>query len=157
MPLIRPVTPADLPRLLPLVQGLARHHGDEPAASEDSLARDLFGDAPWFFALVAAEGEVLAGYAALLRLGRLHFGQRGMDLHHLFIAEPFRRQGLGKALVTASVELARSKGCDYMVVGTHADNAEAQAYYPRLGFQPATGAGVRFFRLIDAAAPDRDQ
>ena len=147
--IIRPAALPDLPALLVLVEALTRHHGDEPKVTPDSLARDFFGAEPWFRVLVAELGGLVVGYAALLPRARLGFGQRGLDLHHLFVAEGQRRLGIGAALVTASVELARGLDCDYMILGTHPDNVLAQAYYPRLGFALDTGAGgVRFFKLL---------
>ena len=147
--IIRPAALPDLPALLVLVEALTRHHGDEPKVTPDSLARDFFGAEPWFRVLVAELGRLVVGYAALLPRARLGFGQRGLDLHHLFVAERQRRLGIGAALVTASVELARSLDCDYMIIGTHPDNVLAQAYYPRLGFALDTGAGgARFFKLL---------
>ncbi len=147
--IIRAVAPSDLPALLELVEALTRHHGDAPKVTLDSLRRDFFGREPWFRVLVADMGGGVAGYAALLPRARLGFGQRGLDLHHLFVAERFRRRGIGAALVAAAVELARESDCEYMIVGAHPDNAAAQAYYPRLGFQHATDAGgVRFFKVL---------
>ena len=147
--IIRPAALPDLPALLVLVEALTRHHGDEPRATLDSLARDFFGAEPWFRVLVAELGGLVVGYAALLPRARLGFGQRGLDLHHLFVARGCRGRAIGAALVAASVDLAKESGCDYMVVGTHADNAAAQAYYPRLGFQLDSGTGgVRFYKVL---------
>ena len=142
--MIRPAVPGDIAALLPLVQGLAAHHADTLQANAATLFRDLFGTPPWMQALVADEIGTLAGYAALLPLARLQRGERGMDLHHLFVAEPFRGQGLGRALVQAALTHAKALDCCYLTVSAHAENAAARAYYPKLGFHAAPHAGVRF-------------
>lgn len=141
---VRPVTEGDLPALLGLVTALAHHHGDTPLATIETLWRDFLGDPRWMHGLVAEVGGEVVGYAALLPLARLHLGQRGMDLHHLFVAEGHRNHGIGRALVQAALDHARGLSCDYLTVTAHPANREAQAFYPKLGFFPSPRAGVRF-------------
>ena len=140
---IRPAVPSDLDRLLILAQALTRHHNDEPVLTRATLARDVFGPSPWFRVLVA-EAAGVQGYAALLPLARLGHGQRGLDLHHLFVAETHRNQGLGTALVRACLGLARDLDCTYVIVGAHPANLAAQDYYRKLGFEPKGPSGIRF-------------
>lgn len=142
---IRRAVPGDLDGLLPLVQGLARHHGDTPAVTADSLRRDLFGPVPWFHVLVAEDGG-LSGYAALLPLARLQQGTRGLDLHHLFVAEAARGQGIGRALLAACEDLGRAMDCSYLIIGTHADNHEAHGFYERQGYRPIPNPARRFLK-----------
>jgi GNAT superfamily N-acetyltransferase len=141
---IRPITPADLPQVLDLVQALAKHHGDTPQASLDSLSRDLFGPVPWAQGLVADEDGVLQAYALLMPLMRAHFGQRGMDLHHLFVAEPARGAGLGTAMIRAVRAYVLAQGCDYLTVSTQEANAEARDFYIHHGFSAAPPSPWRF-------------
>ena len=167
--LIRPAVEADLPALLALVQALTRHHADAPRVTLATLKRDVFGAAPWFQVLVAEAGAVagaaavagaeagaeaetgaarLVGYAALLPLARLGYGERGMDLHHLFVVEAAQRGGVGQALVRASEALARGLGCSYLIIGTHPGNRAAQEYYQRIGYDPIGTTSVRFTRRL---------
>ncbi len=141
---IRPITPADLPQLLDLVHALARHHGDAPQASDESLTRDLFGPMPWAQGLVADEDGSLHAYALMLPLMRAHLGQRGMDLHHLFVAELARGSGLGTALMRAVREHVLAQGCVYLTVSTTEDNAEARDFYIHHGFSAAPPSPWRF-------------
>ncbi|UIJ32725.1 GNAT family N-acetyltransferase [Cereibacter azotoformans] len=114
---------------------LADHHGDTPTLTANDLIRDISGENPWLYVLVAeADGE-LVGYVARCRLIRLQFGLRGMDMHHLFTEAPFRGHGAGHSLVEASKIKARALSCSYMTVGTHPDNHKAQAFYEALGFE----------------------
>jgi GNAT superfamily N-acetyltransferase len=141
--MIRPAEPRDLAQLVAMIEGLAAHHGDASSVTEADLARDLFGPAPWLHILVDEERD-LRGYAALTQLARLQYGQRGMDLHHLYVCTEARGAGLGKALLAASVDFARSQGCRYMTVSALPDNTAAQAFYGRNGFHLAPVSGVRF-------------
>lgn len=145
MMIIRPACAADLPRLLPMVHALAQHHGDTPTATEATLSRDLFSPQSWAVALVAEGQSGLQGYAALTRGVQLQAGGRRMDLHHLFVQVESRGKGLGKALVQAALDMARTEGCAYLTVGTAPQNAEAAQFYPALGFVSYTPEGQRFW------------
>ena len=52
-----------------------------------------------------------------------------MFLYELSVAQGNRRHGIGKALVTALAELARSRGCYGMWVATEPENVAALATY----------------------------
>ena len=146
--MIRPAIPADLPQLVAMVRALAAHHGDDAQITEATLARDLFGPQPWIQVLVA-EGEThLTGYAALTQLARLQHGQRGLDIHHLFVVADQRGTGLGKALIAAVLDHARAQDCAYVTVSALEANTAARAFYARQGFHDAPVKGVRFARLI---------
>lgn len=142
--MIRPATPADLPQLHRLICDLAAHHGDAATVTQDTLQRDLFAAAPWLHVLVAEGPQNLQGYTALTQLARLQYGQRGMDLHHLFVCAQARRAGLGKALLAASVALARANACSYLTVSALPGNAAAHGFYLAQGFKPAPISGLRF-------------
>jgi GNAT superfamily N-acetyltransferase len=143
-PLIRKARQTDAPAILEMVGQLARHHGDEPRASLAGLERDLFGPIPWVTALVADGGMSLLGYAILCRKYRAQSGERGVDLHHLFVVERVRNSGIGRRLVEAALDEARQWGCTFLVVGTHPENLEAQRFYEKLGFERAPQAEPRF-------------
>lgn len=141
---IRPARWTDSKQLFAMVNQLAAHHGDTPRASLEQMRMDLFGSTPWAMALVAPRGEELVGYVMLFRLYRAQFGERGMNLHHLFVAPSARGQGLGRALVAAAAQAARSAACSFLVVGTQGDNRPATNLYRDFGFSPLAGNGARF-------------
>ncbi|MEY2442596.1 MAG: hypothetical protein QOJ46_2022 [bacterium] len=62
-----------------------------------------------------------------------------MFLYELGIDEPARRQGVGRALVEALVQLARERGCYGMWTGTASTNEAALATYRSAGGQPSEG------------------
>ena len=59
-----------------------------------------------------------------------------MFLYELAVDEPFRRRGIGKALVSALAEIAVDAGCYGMWVGTDHDNVAALATYRSTGAEP---------------------
>lgn len=137
---IRPIIETDLPDVLRMISALAAHHGDTAAVTEGDLRRDALGAYPWVHVLVA-EGM---GYAALCPLAQLQFGVRGMDLHHIFVDEGARGKGVGRALIDAALECAKSAGARYLTVGTHPDNVIAQNIYRAVGFEEISVSGPRF-------------
>jgi GNAT superfamily N-acetyltransferase len=147
--MIRKASPSDLPALLSLVEGLAAHHEDIPRLTAKTLAADLFGPVPWFHVFVAeAAGGDLIGYAALLPLARLYHGERGLDLHHLYVAPEARGQGIGSALLAASEAHGRELGCSYLIIGTHADNSAAHAFYTAQAYRPIPNPAKRFLKNL---------
>ncbi|WP_424832994.1 N-acetyltransferase family protein [Ruegeria sp.] len=146
---IRRARPTDIEQIVQMVTQLAKHHGDKPTITREALARDLFGEIPWIFVVVAETDDKLIGYAAMCRLTRLQFGARGMDMHHLFTEGQFRGQGVGRGLVEACKIEAITLSCSYLTVGTHPENHEAQAFYTSLGFERRDAHPPRFsIRLV---------
>lgn len=142
---IRGVEAEDLPALAGMIAALAAHHGDRARITPEALARDALGEAPWLRVLVAEAGGGLLGYAALCPRMQLQFGQRGMDLHHLYLEPQARGRGLGRRLIEAAADLARGLGCSYLSVSAEAANWHAQTVYRACGFAALPGGG-RFYR-----------
>jgi len=60
-------------------------------------------------------------------------------LAELYVVPEQRGRGLGRALMEAAIEVARSKGADYMDLGTGEDDVAARALYESLGFSNREG------------------
>lgn len=135
---IRAARRDDIPALVAMIGQLAAHHGDRASTDAETLLRDAFATPPWIEILVAQAPVGLIGYTVLCPLYRAQFGQRGLDMHHLFIAEHWRGKGVGRALIAAMLARARAQGCAYVKVGTHPDNFAAQEFYRARGFQLAS-------------------
>jgi GNAT superfamily N-acetyltransferase len=86
----------------------------------------------------------LQGYAALLPLAKIADGIRGVDINHMYVAEGLRRQGIGRKLIDAATDVARTLGCAYLFIGTAPDNIAAQEAYLACGFARWTDGGPRF-------------
>ncbi|MCV6586868.1 MAG: GNAT family N-acetyltransferase [Marinibacterium sp.] len=149
-PIITRVQQADLPDLLPLVAALAAFHGDTPRADLAALRRDMLGRSPWMPSYVARIDGRAVGYASLLRTGQLQYGVRGMDLHHLYVVDDLRGQGIGAALLEAACRAARRFGAAYLVVGTDPDNHAAHRFYTAQGFARRDPAAPRFVQRLQA-------
>ena len=60
-------------------------------------------------------------------------------LAELYVVPARRGQGLGRALMEAAMEVARTEGATYMDLGTSEDDVAARALYESLGFSNREG------------------
>lgn len=60
-------------------------------------------------------------------------------LEELYVVPSLRGQGIGRALLEAAMDAARSEGATHMELGTSEDDAAARALYERLGFTNREG------------------
>ncbi|WP_081680960.1 GNAT family N-acetyltransferase [Cellulomonas sp. URHD0024] len=103
-----------------------------------ALLRDAAGRAAAGDLLVAADGDRLLGTASLLRpdSGYTRQARDGeAELRLLATAPDARGQGVGAALLAASVDRARAWGVSALVLDTGARNVASQRLYHRLGFE----------------------
>lgn len=135
---------ADLPHVYDMICQLAAHHGDAPTLTPETLARDTGGRSSWVTIIVAEHEGALIGYAALCPRITLQYAARGLDIHHLFVVQAHRGKGIGRVLTEAALAEARARACQYVTVGTHPDNIEAQEIYRQLGFETLDPPGPRF-------------
>ena len=122
---IRSMTPTDIPAVLDLwraSEGMGLGFSDTIEQVTVHLARnpDL--------SLVALDGPEIVG--AIL-CG--HDGRRGF-LHHLAVAPPYRRQGIGRALVDRAIAGLRREGILRSHILVFANNAAAITFWGRLGW-----------------------
>lgn len=75
------------------------------------------------------DGRVLKGY------GQLTLWSRCAEISDLVVAEPFRRQGLGTALIQYLVRAARERRAPYVEIAAAQSNTGAVELYRRLGFE----------------------
>jgi ribosomal protein S18 acetylase RimI-like enzyme len=121
------------PRDVSLLQS-ASHLFDDPPQEQTS---QRFLSSADHHLLVALDGADPVGFVSGVEVTHPDKGTE-MFLYELAVGEPFRRRGIGRQLVAALAELARSRGCYGMWVLTDADNVAAVATYTAAGAQPPT-------------------
>jgi len=91
----------------------------------------------------------LIAVAGILRLKPAKFAHRAR-IWGVFVSPPYRGQGLGRLVVEAALELARSwPGVDFVDIGVSENSPEAQRLYESLGFR-AWGRQPQVTQYADA-------
>ncbi|MGH7660747.1 MAG: GNAT family N-acetyltransferase [Vulcanimicrobiaceae bacterium] len=137
-PQIRRAEPADTIGLADLRYRLWPDHPREGHAAD---LGDFFADkasrlAQENFVAVLADGEIVGFVEAGLRSHA-----NGCDpkqpvgfIEGWFVAEPYRRRGIGAMLVRAAEDWARSKGCKEMASDTQIENVDSRRAHEGLGY-----------------------
>jgi ribosomal protein S18 acetylase RimI-like enzyme len=135
---VRRAEPADAEVIARLLHDFNREY-DEPTPDPPALAKRV--------RQLLVEGEVtvlLAGsgpYGVAVLRFRPSIWSQALEcyLAELYVVPDRRRQGIGRALMEAAIELARAEGADYMDLGTSEDDVAARALYESFGFSNREG------------------
>lgn len=102
------------------------------AWSTDSMAAELASPHTYYVVAFRSETpDAVDGYAGLLAPS----GAREGDVQTIAVAEPARRQGLGRALLHGLVTEAHRRGTRDVFLEVRADNPGAQRLYETFGFE----------------------
>ena len=132
---IRAANVNDVALLKALISELAEYERarDQVVITEVDLVRDGFGPQPKFRALIAEWEGQAAGYALFFGFYSTWEGRPGLFLEDLFVREPFRGRGIGKALLGKVAGIARHENCYGMRWEVLDWNQPAIDFYQRLG------------------------
>jgi len=141
--IVRPAAATDAEAVGKLAQQFAcylRGLGDTTdfKLGAESYLRDGFGSKPAFAGLVAELDGNVIGYLLY------HFGYdsdsaaRNLHILDLYVDFEARKQGTGRALMTAAASVARDEGAQELIWAVYHANAPAAAFYKRLGAQRIT-------------------
>ncbi|VXD23796.1 GNAT family N-acetyltransferase [Planktothrix paucivesiculata] len=110
--IVRPATIEDISVLFELIQALAEYEklSHEVTGNSETLKQHLFGSPSYAEAILAEIEGKAVGFALFFNNYSTFLTQPGMYLEDLFVLPEYRRQGMGKALITYLAELAVSRG-----------------------------------------------
>ena len=130
---------ADVPFLLSLIRELAEYErlSHEVVATEETLARDLFGDRAYAEAIIGTVDEVPAGFALFFHNYSTFAAGPGMYLEDLFVRPTYRELGLGRKLITEVARLAVERRCVRFEWSVLDWNESAIRFYEGLGARMA--------------------
>lgn len=133
--MLRKAVPADLPVLFPLLQGKAEFDKQLQAFSgnADALKEHLFGSRPYAEAIVAEYDGQAVGFATFLHNYSTFLTKPGIYLDDLFVIQRYRRQGIGKAILTYLARLAVERDCGRLEWTVATWNEQGIAFYQRMG------------------------
>lgn len=152
-PAVRPATREDVPVLLELFGELAdyEHLTHELHATEEGLARGLFGERPAAEALIAERvpDRTVLGYALFYPTFSSFLTGPGAWLEDLFVRPAFRGEGAGRALLAAVAARTRELGGERLEWAALDWNELALGFYRRIG---ATATPEWITHRLDGAA-----
>ena len=132
--IVRPMIHADGPDVARMAAALSAHEGAAPPPFDaETVRRWGFGPDRRFDGLVAAASGVTVGYALFHDGFHVGQGAPGLFLMDLYTDPAVRRQGVGRALMTALIEVARRRRGTWIVWQAHPDNREALDFYRAIG------------------------
>jgi len=127
-----------VPIVVSLIKALAEYEREPDAAqgTEQDIRAALFGESPKAFCHVAElDGEVV-GFALWFLNFSTWLGKHGIYLEDLFVRPDARGSGLGKALLTTLIDIARDRGYGRVEWAVLDWNTSAQDFYRSLGAVP---------------------
>ena len=146
--------PADAAAMAQLLEEMDRFYGsDAPAPLAERVGElndAVFASPPAAWALLAWDGEQLAGLAAYSFLWPAVGLTSSLYLKELYVADRYRGRGIGRLLMQGLFEAAAKRGCSRVEWTTDQENTGAQAFYERLGV-PAHPSKI-FYRVEDNGA-----
>jgi L-amino acid N-acyltransferase len=126
---------------LPAITAILNHAALHTTASWHEYPKSETEMADWFAArkrdyaiLAARDGSGLLGYASYGPF-RSPSGYRLSAEHSVYVREEARGQGIGKALLAATIERARAQGLHILVGGIDGDNELSIAMHKKMGFE----------------------
>jgi GNAT superfamily N-acetyltransferase len=132
---IAPITVEEFEELLPLIAAYQRFYEVEEVDEERNRAffRRFLAPSQDGLLLGARRGGRLVGYACLY----WHFSSleavETVLMNDLYVVESVRGQGVGRALIEATTEVARERGAPSVEWSTAPDNHTAQRLYDATG------------------------
>jgi len=129
------VKPGELPDLLALIKELASFEKleDEVESTVELLNDSFFGPTPAAGALLARNGQDLAGYAIYFFTFSSFVGRRGIWLEDVYVRPQFRKQGLGRKLIEAVAKVGVDRNCGRFEWTALNWNRTALDFYGTLG------------------------
>jgi GNAT superfamily N-acetyltransferase len=137
--IIRPATEADVATILGFVRELAAYEKltHEAVATEDMLARGLFGAHAYAEGLIAEADGAAVAFALFYHTFSTFVGKPGVYLEDIYVQPSHRRHGVGRALLRELAKIALSRDCGRMEWAVLDWNEPAIGFYrTKLGARP---------------------
>jgi GNAT superfamily N-acetyltransferase len=132
---LRPSVPEDISVLFGLLQGKADF--DQKlhtlTGNPDTLKEHLFGKETYIEAILAESDGQAVGFATFFHNYSTFLTKPGLYVDDLFVMPDYRRQGLGKAILTHLAQLAVQRECGRLEWLVAAWNENAIAFYKQMG------------------------
>jgi GNAT superfamily N-acetyltransferase len=135
---LRPATPADVPVIRELIEGLADYEKlrHECIATDALLEAALDGPRPSAEVVIAEWDGASAAFALFFHNFSTFLARPGIYLEDLFVRPTCRGRGIGKALLQHLAALAVARQCGRLEWSVLDWNVDAIGFYEKLGARP---------------------
>lgn len=139
---LRPATPADLPRLRELEQGIIDSERPYDAfIREDNVTyydlENFIADADsHLIVLETKDGIIGSGYAQIRESKASHSYEQHCYLGFIYLEPDYRGQALGKTILDALKDWGMKRGMTHFLLDVYAKNVSAIRAYEKAGFSP---------------------
>ncbi|MDF5707994.1 MAG: GNAT family N-acetyltransferase [Nostoc sp. S4] len=133
--IVRFAQPEDYSILFKLIEGLAEYEKLSHAVTGNALElkEHLFGSHRYIEAILAEFAGQAVGFALFFHNYSTFLTKPGIYLEDLFVLPEYRRQGIGKALLTKVAQIAVERNCGRLEWSVLDWNESAQAFYRSMG------------------------
>ncbi|MBW4558534.1 MAG: GNAT family N-acetyltransferase [Trichormus sp. ATA11-4-KO1] len=133
--ILRFAEPTDSNVLFDLIKGLAEYEKLSHAVTGNVLAlkAHLFGSPKYVEAILAEYTGQAVGFALFFPNYSTFLTKPGIYLEDLFVLPEYRRQGIGKALLSKVAQIAVERNCGRLEWSVLDWNESAQAFYRSMG------------------------
>ncbi|MEA5509796.1 GNAT family N-acetyltransferase [Crocosphaera sp. UHCC 0190] len=133
--IIRPANPADVSDIFSLIQALADYEklSHQVTGTPEALEKHLFGEKPYAEAIIAQWEGNTVGFALFFSNYSTFLTKPGLYLEDIFVLPPYRRRGIGKALLTYVAQLAVERDAGRLEWSVLDWNDPAIRFYQSLG------------------------
>lgn len=98
---------------------------------------------------LAVRGETIVGYCKMGDVDMAVDATDALELHRLYVDASTKGAGVAKVLMDEALDWARGKGAKVMYLSVWENNARAQAFYKRYGFQHVSEHKFMVGRVAD--------
>lgn len=132
---IRISTANDVPAIFSLIQALAEYEKlkDQVVGTVEDLREHLFGSRVYVEAIVAERSDKIVGFALFFPNYSTFLTKPGIYLEDLFVLPEYRRQGIGKAMLSYLGKLAIARNAGRLEWSVLDWNESAIAFYQSMG------------------------
>lgn len=132
---LRAAQPEDSEIIFTLIQALADYEKLSHAVTGtvQELREHLFGSRPYAEVILAEVDTQVVGFALFFYNYSTFLTRPGIYLEDLFVLPTYRRQGIGKALLSHLAARAAREGCGRLEWSVLDWNEPAIAFYQRMG------------------------
>ena len=133
--IIRDAEASDSHTLFGLIQGLAEYEklSDAVIGNAEALKEHLFGSPKYVDAILAELEGKAVGFAIFFHNYSTFLTKPGIYLEDIFVLPEYRRQGIGKALLTRVAQIAVKRDCGRVEWSVLDWNISAQTFYRNMG------------------------